>query len=303
MRTFHAGNRDALFMGLMALAMAVWGGSWVCAKALGNGIHYQKLAFVRFALTVLFFIPPIIALRESLRIRPATAGLILLGSVLYTLYSQMFFLGLSLGTAGLGGVLVTSLVPIITYAGVSVLGRKKLRVIDAAGLAIGCAGALVILQIWRFSHEALLASGNLFFVIGAALWSGVTVNSQRTQSSVSIWVYSFYLNGFAALIQFLFVLPYGLDGLVSAEPSWWFSMTYLSLFSTVGATSLYFYAAKKIGSRRASAFTFMVPLTAVLLSWVVLGEVPAVSTIAGGLLSIGAVYLIQFGGAAETPGA
>ena len=218
---------------------------------------------VRFTLTFLFFIPPVINFRESLRIDRKTAVNVLIGSVLYTLYSQMFFLGLSRGSAGFGGILVTSLVPIITFAAMSVFSDARIRFSEAAGLVIGFIGSLVILQVWSLSAERLLASGNIFFIIGAALWSGVTINSQKTQSAISIWVYSFYLNGLATLLQIFFTIPYGFDGLFQADASFWAYMIYLSLLSTVFATSLYFHTSKRIGSRKGSAFTFMVPASAV----------------------------------------
>jgi drug/metabolite transporter (DMT)-like permease len=286
-------ERNRKYQFLMILSMVIWGGSWVCAKVISHNLHFQKLALVRFALTFLFFIPPIFIFKESLRIDRDTAKKIVIGSLFYTLYSQVFFLGLSRGSAGLGGILVTSLVPIITFAAVSFSTGMRIRLREAMGLLIGLAGSLVILKIHSVSKEQLLLSGNIFFLIGAALWSGVTINSQKTQSKISIWVYSFYLNGISALIQLVFVAPHGLDGLFPANISFWLFMIYLSLLSTVFATSLYFYTTKLIGSHRASAFTFIVPLSAIILSWIFLHEIPELTTLAGGCMSIVAVYLIQ----------
>lgn len=278
---------------LMILAMIIWGGSWVCSKAIALDLHFQKLALIRFTLTFLFFIPPVFIFNQSLRIGLDSVKKILIGSLFYTLYSQVFFLGLSRGSAGLGGVLVTSLVPVITFAYISLSTGTRIRFREAAGLLIGLAGSLVILKIHSVSKEQLFLSGNIFFLIGAALWSGVTINSQTTQSKISIWVYSFYLNGLSALIQLAFTIPYGLDGLFPADASFWLIMVYLCLLSTVFATSLYFYTSKLIGSHRASSFTFVVPTSAIILSWIFLREIPDITMLAGGCMSIAAVYLIQ----------
>src|SRR3990172_5627445 len=293
-RIYHTMNRNVIFFILMIIAMLIWGGAWVCAKAVSHNLHFQKLALIRFALTFLFLIPPVVIFKERLKIDRITVLKIFIGSLFYTLYSQMFFLGLSRGTAGLGGVLVTSLVPIFTFAAVSAFSGSRIRFQDAAGLLIGLGGSLVILKIWTIDIESLLISGNLFFIIGAALWSGVTINSQKTQSKISIWVYSFYLNGFSMILQALFVIPHGTSGMIPAEFSFWAYMVYLSLITTVFATSLYFHATKHIGSHKASAFTFLVPSSAVILSWIFLNEIPEIPTLFGGLLSAGAVYLIHF---------
>ncbi|MBI5641926.1 MAG: EamA family transporter [Deltaproteobacteria bacterium] len=59
------------------------------------------------------------------------------------------------------------------------------------------------------------------------------------------------------------------------------------------ATTVYFFASSILSSRKASSFVFLVPFSAVILSWFFLGEVPRINTIAGGSLAIGAVYIIN----------
>ncbi len=281
-------------MFLMVISMLIWGGSWVCAKKISHDLHFQQLVFIRFVLTSLLLLPPVIIYKESLKIDKSTGMKIFIGSLFYTFYSQAFFLGISMGIAGLGGVLVTSLVPIITFAFMSAWNRKGLKFRDAAGLVLGFGGSLIILKIWAINIEGLLISGNFFFIIAAFLWSGVTINSHHTQSRISIWTYSFYLNGFATVLQLFFVLPQGAISKIPFDFSFWAFMIYLSLISTVFATSVYFYAAKNLGPHKASAFTFLVPLSAVVSSWIFLSEVPELTTLLGGLLSVAAVYLIHF---------
>jgi drug/metabolite transporter (DMT)-like permease len=287
-------KKDFKYQLLMIAAMSIWGGSWVCAKVISHSLHFQKLVLVRFVLTFLFLIPPIFIFKENVRIGGMALLKIITGSLFYTLYSQMFFLGLSRGMAGIGGILVTSLVPVITFAAMSVFYHTRIKLIEAAGLVAGLIGSLVILQVWSIDTEALLTSGNAFFLIGAVLWSGVTINSQKTQATMSIWVYSLYLNGLSALIQVFFVIPYGFQGLLSTDVPFWLYMIYLSLFSTVFATSLYFYTTKQMGSHKASSFTFIVPASAILLSWIFLNETPGIATLFGGCIAVFAVYLIQY---------
>jgi drug/metabolite transporter (DMT)-like permease len=184
----------------------------------------------------------------------------------------------------------------MTFIFLSVRAWRSVRAADVLGVFVGFGGSLIILKLWEMDLNSLLLSGNLFFMLGAALWSGVTINSQKTQSNMSIWVYSFYLNGFSLIIQAFFTAPHGFSGLLVPDPLFWLYMIYLTLISAVFATSIYFYAAMQIGSHKASAFTFLVPISAVVLSWLFLGEVPEISTLCGGVLSVGAVYLIQHRG-------
>jgi drug/metabolite transporter (DMT)-like permease len=286
-------DRNFKFLLLMLLSMGIWGGSWVCGKAISHNLHFQLLAFTRLVLSFLFLIPPVFIFKERLKIDRATAVKIFIGSLLYTMYSQIFFLGLSRGTAGIGGVLVTTLAPVITFAITAFASGQRLGFRDIAGLAMGLCGSLIIIQIWETDIDRLLISGNLFFLVGAVLWSGLTINSQKTQSKISIWVYSFYLNGFAVILQSFFAVRPGMHAVIPADFSFWAFMLYLSLFSTVVSTSIFFYAARHIGSQKTSAYMFLVPLCAVVLSWIFLNERPEYTTLFGGMISVVAVYLIQ----------
>ena len=190
--------------------------------------------------------------------------------------------------------MVFTLIPIFTFTATMFLSRIRIHLLEASGLVIGFAGTLIILRIWSIDVGQLLRTGNLFFLIAAFLWSGLTINSQKAQEKVSIWVFIFYLNGFSAIIQFLFAAPYGIDDLFSVSISFWAFMIYLSLFSSILATTVYFYAAKLLGPHKASVFTFLVPTSTIILSWIFLKEVPETSTLIGGCISITAVYLVQY---------
>ncbi|PKL37993.1 MAG: hypothetical protein CVV44_12555 [Spirochaetae bacterium HGW-Spirochaetae-1] len=279
---------------LMILAMTTWGGAWVCGKAVSHDLNFQELAFVRFLLAFLFSVPPVLLFRKSLRIDNETIKKIIIGSLFYTVYSQFFFLGVARGSAGLGGLLVHTLIPIITFSATMFLSRIRIHLLEASGLIMGFAGTLIILRIWSIDLEQLLRTGNLFFLISAFLWSGLTINSEKAQEKVSIWVFSFYLNGFSAILQFLFAAPIGIGDLFPVTISFWAYMIYLSLFSSVLATAVYFYAAKLLGPHKASVFTFLVPTSTIILSWIFLKEIPETSTLIGGCISITAVYLVQY---------
>ena len=73
----------------------------------------------------------------------------------------------------------------------------------------------------------------------------------------------------------------------------WGIIFYLSIFATTFGATVYFTAAGKMGSGRASSFIFLVPTSAMFFSWLLLGEVPQLSTIIGGLIAIFAVYLLN----------
>lgn len=277
----------------MSLAMLIWGGSWVSAKLISGMLPFQVLVFYRFFLTFLCFALILAFLKEKPRLSRRSFVQILLATLFYVMYSQLFFAGLRNGFAGLGGVLVTTMNPIFTFIIASSLFRKSVSWREIAGLIAGLCGGGIILNVWDLNTTLLLESGNLFFLMAAFVWASLTISSQHAQRDLSVWTYSFYLNGFATLVQIPFAVPEGIAGAILLPPFFWLQMFYLAVISTTFATTIYFYAADKAGSHRASSYTFLVPLCAMGLSWLILDEKPGIRVVIGGIVAIAAVYMIN----------
>ena len=158
---------------------------------------------------------------------------------------------------------------------------------------MGLASGLVLIEVWQLSYGRLISSGNLFFISNALIWAIITILSQRIQKTISAVGYSFYSYLFATLAQLPFCRIDTLGSVFSAGTVFWMNMVFLSVFSSTFAGTVYFLASKKIGAQRASSFMFIVPLSALFFSAVILNEKPSASTIAGGCAAIAAVYLIN----------
>ena len=209
-------------------------------------------------------------------------------------YNVLFFLGLRYGLAGGGGVLMTGLSPLFVYAVTTVTRRRLPTRLEALGLL------LADWEGWPYScasgtcgSEQLLASGNLFFLVGALLWALLTVFSQRVQADVSYMTYSFYVYAFTAVFAFFLALPRGLRPPTEGAPGFWLNMAYMAVFATAFSSSVYFKASRKLGSRRGVSFMLLVPALALLISWAMLGEVPTLPTLIGGAGMVSAVFLIN----------
>ena len=282
------------FMVIMVSAMAVWGGSWTSGKLVAGMAAPEVLAFWRFLITFISFIPMVFWFREKLAISFKTLTLIILSAIFLAVYNSLFFAGLRYGLAGAGGVLVTSLTPMFTFIlAVPFFGRKVGRR-EILGLALGLIGGFIILDPGHIHLGELAKSGNLLFLLAALLWSALSVASQKAQSQgISTIVYSFYLYGFASVVDFFLALRFGVFEALHAAPFFWGNIFYLALFATTFATSIFFVGSKKLGADRASVFMYLVPVFAVLVSWLLLREVPQVSTLVGGALAMVAVYLVN----------
>ena len=278
----------------MVLSMIIWGGSWVSAKVMAVRLTPELLSFWRFLLSFLSFVPLLILLRIPLVL--SFRGIVhsAFGAFFISTYMYYFFRGLEYGLAGAAGVLVTSMMPLMTLLFSILLLKRTTQGRDIAGLVLGMAGAAVLLKLWIFNAHDLFQSNNILFVLCSALWALVTICSQRAAETISPYMFSFMTYGFSTF----FFLPFGFSqgiGIVFYQDAvFWSNLVFLSIISGTFATTIYFVAAERLGSYRTSSFVFLVPSSAMLLSWIFLGEVPEPSTIIGGVIAILAVYLINY---------
>jgi drug/metabolite transporter (DMT)-like permease len=273
--------------------MVIWGGTWTSAKIIAGTAPQEVLIFWRFFVTFISFIPVVIFFRRSLALNRRAFLQVLLGAIFIVAYNKFFFLGLKFGFAGAAAVLVTTLNPTFTFLFTIIFFSQKIIYRTAIGLCLGFISGLILLKIWHISLNALFQSGNLFFIICSISWASLTITSDHSRENISPLIFSFYVYGLAALLDFFLALPYHLFEALKFDHIFWMNILYLSVFATTFATTIYFIASTRLGSQRASSFIFIVPVSAVIISWILLGEIPRTFTIIGGIVAIIAVYLIN----------
>jgi drug/metabolite transporter (DMT)-like permease len=284
-------HSELFFTLLMAISMIIWGGSWVSAKVMAVRLPPEVLCFWRFLLSFISLIPFVIYRKPDL----TAAGFqySILGAFSMSAYMYYFFMGLQHQLAGAAGVLVTSMIPLMTLLLSLLLLNKKAGNRDLAGLILGMIGAAILLRLWTFDLYVLFHSDNLIFVLCAALWAVLTICSQRAGETISPYLFSVIAFGLSTLFFLPSALSNGIADVFSQDMLFWANLIFLSVISAGFATTVYFVATKRLGAYRTSSYVFLVPTSAVLLSLLFLGEVPQPATIIGGTIAISAVYLIN----------
>ncbi len=277
----------------MILSMFFWGASWISAKLIA-GVPASVAAFWRFTFMLASFLPILLLAKETWKFDKKGMLWIVLSAVALTVYNLMFFWGLHAGYAGKHGVLTTTMNPLFTFFWAALFRMRHGGWLAWLGLGVGFTGGLVQLLGDQFSLVSLTDPTGLIFVASAAVYALLTVFSQKAQKTYSLFQYSFYLYLFSSL--FILPIAWG-DGALDIfrwNASFWINILFIALLVGTFATTMYFFATKKIGAAKASSFTFMIPVTAVILSLFFLGEVPQITSIIGGALSLIAVVMIQW---------
>ncbi len=285
-------NRQLFLVG-MILSMVCWGFSWTAGKIMGGYADPLTNSFFRFAVTFvsLFFILLFIKVPFTLN----SKGLfdLIMSAILMSIYTFLFFKGLAAGKAGAGGVLVTVLNPIVSYGIMLIMARRKPTRNESIGLLLGVIAGVILLKLVT-EADKIFNAGNIYFLLAAFCWAILSIFTSRASRYGSSVTFSFYLYGISALFMFLFAGWEGTQAvLAKADVVYWGNLFFSATITTSLATTLYFVATARLGASKASSFIFLVPFSAALGSWIFLDEIPQLHTIFGGLLGIGAVYVLN----------
>ncbi len=272
---------------LLILAMIAWGSNWVSAKILMNYFSAGELIFWRFLIASFSLLIVLVIFKISLKLSFKNIIISILSAVFLSLYNLLFFLGDHLASAALGGVLVTTLNPIVTFLIIAFLNKKILSKKEIFALFLGAIGSIFIIKIWQF--DITFNKGILFFILAALIWPLLTIISSNIEKENSL-TFSVYMFLFTAIITYFFVNK-------TIVPSFDFKITFnllaLSVFGTSFATAAYFFGSSVLGGKRASTYIFIVPLTSVLFAVLFLNEKIDIFMIIGGIISIIGVYILN----------
>jgi len=276
---------------LLVFAMLLWGAGWPALKVLTYSLPLEVVSFWRFFLMIFAFIPILFYLNRPVSLTRASLKYILPSAVLNVLFMVFAFLGVKHGFAGSGGVIITTLSPVMTFLLVSLLLRKQPPRLQIIGLFIGFVGGLIMLKITTLYQH--FNGAELYFLLCALVWAVLTMISQRSHAVVHPIHYSFFIAIFAAIMLFFIALPYDIGAVFEEGIAFWSALLYLAIFGQTVATTIYFIASGKLGSAHASTYMFLVPLFALLTSYLLLGEPIKMHILIGGALTLFGVYLIN----------
>ncbi len=275
---------------LMVLAMVLWGGGWPALKIATGSVGVEVVTFWRFLVMFLAFIPVLVWWRKPLRVTSKALRIVGASALLNIAFMFLSFWGVGVGTAGAGGVIITTLSPVLTVLlGIRFLGITVTRS-QWIGLAGGLVGGAIMLELW---HPAALHAGDLLFVLSALVWAVLTLFSQKSHLHLDPVHYSFLLSAVATVVMFFAALPYGIGSALEQGWEFWGPVLYLGILGQTVASTIFFVASGRLGSGAASSYMFLVPLSALVASYLILGERPSVWLLVGGSVSTAAIYLIN----------
>jgi len=273
--------------------MILWGGGWSALKILTPELPVEIIVFWRFFIMSLSFLPILIFFKTPIVINKSNLKYIAGSSILNIAFMVSSFFGIKYGLAGGGGVIITTLTPIMTFLLVALIFRKNLHKYQYFGIVLGLIGASIMLKLNSF--EQFFNGSNIYFLLCAIIWAGVTLLSQYSHKHIHPIHYSFLISLIATIVSFIYVMftGFNLMSVFEQNQKFWIALIYLSIFGQTIATTIYFMVSGKLGSEVTSSYMFLVPIFALIIAWLVLDEVMQIHIVMGGIISLIAVYFIN----------
>ncbi len=267
-----------------------WGSAFAGIRAGLQGYSPAHLAALRFLVASLVLGLVAVLTRMRPPARPDLPRIFLLGLVGFAFYNLALNTGEQSIAAGPAALLIQT-TPIWTALLAVLFLGERLRGWGWGGIALSFCGALVIAAgrsqgLGQFSWGAAL-------IILAAL-STSTYNIVQKQmlaryrpveiTSYALWAGTILLLPFA----------WGLPAAVAAAP-WQATLAVIYLGIAPAALGYVTWAMvlAALPAARAASILYMVPVMAFLVAWLWLGETPQTSDIAGGLLAIAGVVIVN----------
>lgn len=272
--------------------MVAWGGSWVNVKIIGHYINAYEMIFLRFSITALSMVPIIMWLKHSFKIDLKSFGLVVLVSIALMYYNKYYYLGTKFGTASLGGAMVTTMIPILTFILLALMGSRKVSSKNVFALVLGALGVLTMLHIWTFDLVHILVIQNLYFFLAAILWAILTIISSKS-TKISPIVFTFYMYIVTVVLDWLFFVDVRAIPFASLDTVFWINTLLISLAASTFSNTIYFLGIEKLGAAEVSSFVFLVPFSAIGLSALFLHEKIDFFIIIGTVLTLFAVKMLN----------
>lgn len=275
--------------GAVAVTVLTWSAAFPVIGVGLEGFGPAPLAALRFAIAAsAVFVW--IGLARPKRPSPADAPSFLLCGLLgIALYNLFLNTGQQTVAAGAASFIVNT-APVFTALWAVWLRGERFSAWGWAGTAVSFVGVSLIAS--GQPGGLAMGSGSLLILL-AALSASVFFALQRPLAEkygaldAAAWT---LLGGAAWLLPWL---PSALASAPSAPPSALWAAVFLGIFPAAIGYVTWAHALSAFGAARSANFLYLVSPLAVFFSWALRGEAPGLATVAGGVLAICGVALVN----------
>lgn len=283
---------------MLALATSTWGSAFIAGKIAIQSFEPATIAFFRFlGASVLLF--PLMWYKEKDKPKPTKKDwylFVLLGLTGIAFYNIFFFLA-SKHAPVIKSSLFIAANPVLIIILSALFLKEKISKNQVVGLILALVGIVFIITNGDFN---ILLSMDFepidLILVGAVIcWALYSVIGRVVLRKFSAIVSTTYAVAFGTLILLPFaVVETSIDDIMSSTLATWLAIGHMSIFVTVISFIIYYYGIQQIGAAKASIFINFMPISAVILASVFLGETLTFPHLLGALFVLSGITLSTY---------
>ena len=278
----------------LLLTAIFWGGTFVAGRSLAQNVGPFCAAFFRFAVASLFlvFITWKVEGRFSALKKAQILPALLLGLTGVFCYNFFFFKGLKLIEASRAAVIIANN-PIFIALFSAMFFKEKLNSLKIMGILISVSGAVIAISRGHLFeiYQGNLGWGEFYIFLCVLSWVTFSLLGKVVMADLSPLSSVTYCSIAGTMLLFAPALNEGLAECIHYSISDWGNIFYLGFFGTVLGFVWFYEGISQIGPTRAGLFINFVPISAILLAFLILGESLTLSLLIGTLLVSTGVFL------------
>src|SRR3954465_15000968 len=284
---------DARDWSLLAVLSVLWGGSFFFNGAALRELPPLTLVLLRVALGAAILLPLLHI--QGIRFPKGVRGwkpFVAIGLLNNVIPFSLIVVGQTFIPSGLASIL-NATTPLFTVIVMAAAGEEALRLRRVAGVALGLAG-VIILREWGAETRAGQGLGILLCLGGAFSYGLAALAARRLlKDSPPLGTATFQLTappGMMAVVAGAVERPWHRPMPGAAT---WLAVLGLAALSTALVYIVFFQILRRSGATNVMLVTLLIPVTAILLGYFVLGESISLREIAGALVIGSALLLID----------
>lgn len=266
----------------VVLAVVLWASAFVAIRAVGDSLSPAPLALLRLAVAAAAL--TVIAVLKGVRLRLSRRSFLLVGAYA-VLWLAGYTVALNAGErhvdAGTAAMLVNLAPLLVAFAAGRLLREGYSRPL-IIGAFVSLAGT-VIIALGATAQRDI--TGVLLCLLAAVLYAaGVLlqkVSLRDVDGLTAIWL--------GCLVATAVLLPWAPQLVVEIQTAPVGAIAgavYMGVFPTAIGFTAWAYALRRMDAGRLTTTTYAVPAVSVLLSWLLLGEIPTVYGLVGGAICL-----------------
>jgi drug/metabolite transporter (DMT)-like permease len=274
----------------LVIAIFLWSSAFVGIRISLQGYSPEGLALLRYLIAsvcmgIIYYRLP---QRNSVNFRDVSA-LFVIGAIGIGIYNITLNYGELLISSGMASF-ITSQSPIITVIIAMIFLGERLNFSRVVGFIVSILGIALITvgEVGELKWDTSI-SYVLFATLAGSCYSILQKPFLKKYHAIEATTFVIWGGTLFLLIYF----PYLQQDLVNASLKTTLTVIYLGIFPAAVGYMAWSYVLGEIPASQAVCFLYFMPFLATILGWVCLGEVPMGMSIAGGLLAIIGVWLVN----------